>query len=141
MRPEQPRGEHDQQHADEQHAERFNDAFVQVVDHAFGVTSHGVAKAGRSRGVVLEHGDQRLQLLRGIANCRSGLRVFGDVEGRLGTDPGGGGSPTFRRRMQGVGPVQHAPDGIRCLRNCFETLPNFHHQLPHDALLLLHGSQ
>ena len=111
MRPEQPRDEHDQQHGDEQHAERFNDALVQVIDHAFGVTSHGVANLGRSRGVVFEHGDQRLQLLRSIANCRSGLRVFGDVEGRLGTDPGGGDSPAFGRRIRASIPSSTSSDG------------------------------
>ena len=141
MRPEQARDEHDQQHGDEQHAERLKDAFVQMVDHAFGVTLHGVAKAGRGRGVVLKHGDQQLQLLRGIADCRCGLRVFGDVEGAAGNGSRRRRFTHFQATQQGVGPVEHTPDGIRCLRNCFETLPNFHHQLPYDALLLLHGSQ
>jgi hypothetical protein len=53
-----------------------------MVDHVFGVFSHGIANAGRSGGVP-EHGRQRLQFLPHIANCRSGLRVFGNAEGVL----------------------------------------------------------
>ena len=37
-----------------------------------------------ARASCSSHGDQRLQLLRGIANCCRGLRIFGDVQGAPG---------------------------------------------------------
>jgi hypothetical protein len=56
-------------------AERLNDTFVQVIDHAFDVAPHGISKADHSRGIVLKRGDQQSQRCDATRSY-AGLRQF-----------------------------------------------------------------